>query len=66
MTNSQPMNPYSSYGGKRERAKALLAHYLMLLARDQPHLQLDGDCLIEIGDIVDCIIAAIQKCEGEA
>ena len=55
------MNPYSSYGNKRERAKALLAHYLLLLARDQPQVELHQDCLKEIGDIVDCIIAAAKE-----
>jgi len=55
---NQPPNPYATHRTKRERAKALLAHYLLLLARD---VQFDHDSLLEIGDIVDCILAAAQE-----
>lgn len=38
----------------RSTAKKLLVHYFKLLA-DKSGVRLDGDCISEIEDIVDCI-----------
>lgn len=42
---------------KRERAKELLRHYFTL-ACDAGDCELDGDCYVEIDEIVDAIIEA--------
>ena len=51
-------NPYNGYSSdKTERAKSLLCHYFQISNGDS----LDEDCCTEIGEIVDCILEAVEQ-----
>jgi RNAse (barnase) inhibitor barstar len=50
-------NPYRSYGSPEDRAKSLLTHYLQVAKGEA----LDDDCVAEIGNIIDCILQAVER-----
>jgi hypothetical protein len=51
------MNPYNSYRSTEERAKCLLANYFEVTANSP----LSRDNYAEIGEIVDCILKAVEE-----
>lgn len=63
MSSFRTGNPYSAYApDKAERAKALLRHYLVLVAERGKDFRCDSDNDAEIGLLVDYIVdAAVER-----
>ena len=49
-------NPFNSYGKPEEKAKSLLFHYIEVAKGSE----LGSDCHQEIGEIIDCILEAVE------